>query len=68
MHRNSAQTTTRRPFQVQIFCALLNWHVAQCQLAMRIGLARFLHLKISGYLVQLFNFDVLGESYVDVGK
>jgi hypothetical protein len=42
--------------------------MAQCQSAMRTGLAHFLHFEIREFLVQLFNFDVLGESYVDVGK
>jgi len=32
------------------------------------GLARFLHFEIREFLVKLFNFDVLGESYVDVGN
>jgi hypothetical protein len=42
--------------------------MAQYRSAMQTGLSRFLQFEIREFLVQLFNFDVLGESYVDVGK
>jgi hypothetical protein len=68
MHRNSAFGIAARPFWVQIFFVRYNRLMAQCKSAIETGLAHFLHFEIRVYLVQLFNFDVLGESYVDVGK
>ncbi len=68
MHRNSALAIGGRPFRVQIIYVRYIRLMAQCRSAMQAGLARFLHFEIREFLVQLFNFDVLGESYVDVGK